>query len=53
MTLADAETSVRVLVTSPQFGRLVVTEINPDHADPDGLEMGRFVRALAAAICSA
>jgi arginase len=53
MTLADAMASLHVLVASPRFGGLVVTEINPDHADPKGVEIGRFVRALAEAICSA
>ena len=53
MTLADAMASLRVMVASPHFGGLVVTEINPDHADPDGVEIGRFVRALAEAIGSA
>lgn len=50
MTLADAMASLRVMVASPHFGGLVVTEINPDHCDPDGDEIGRFVRALAEAI---
>jgi hypothetical protein len=32
MTLAAAMASLRVLVASPRFGGLVVTEINPNHA---------------------
>jgi arginase len=50
LTLADAIASLRVLVASPQFAGLVITEINPDHADAEGVEIGRFVRALAEAI---
>jgi arginase len=49
LTLADAMASLRVLVASPRFAGLVVTEINPDHADAEGVEIGRFVRALAEA----
>lgn len=50
MTLADAMASLRILVASPLFGGLVVTEINPDHADAEGVAIGRFVGALAEAV---
>ena len=50
LTLADAMASLRVLIASPRFGGLVVTEINPDHADPEGATTRGFVTALAAAI---
>ncbi len=53
MSLADAMASLRILLASPRFGGLVVTEINPDHADREGTSMGRFVAAMAAAICDA
>lgn len=53
MTIAAAMASLRVLVASPRFGGLVLTEINPDHADADGVELERFVRALAEAIGAA
>jgi arginase len=50
MTLADAMASLRVFVASPRFGGLVVTEINPDHADADGVAIRRFVTALTEAL---
>jgi arginase len=50
MTLADAMASLQVLVASPRFAGLVVTEINPDHADAEGAAIGRFVTALVSAI---
>ncbi len=49
LSLDDAMASLRIFLASPQFGGLVVTEINPDHADPDGAAIGRFVGSLAAA----
>jgi hypothetical protein len=30
-----------------------VTEINPDHADPEGAAIGRFITALVSAISGA
>ena len=53
MSLADAMTSLRILLGSPQFGGLVITEINPDHADREGASIDRFVAAIVAAICDA
>jgi arginase len=52
MTLADAMASLRVFVASPRFAGLVLTEINPDHGDPDGTAIEKFVAALALAIGS-
>ncbi len=49
LSLDDAMVSLRIFVASPWFGGLVVTEINPDHADREGAAIGRFVAALAAA----
>jgi arginase len=53
MTPADAMASLRVLVASPRFAGLVVTEINPDHAEPEGVSIGRFVTELVTAISGA
>ena len=53
MTLADAMASLTVFVRSPLFGGLVVTEINPDHADRAGAAIGAFVAALASAVGAA
>jgi arginase len=53
MTLADAMAGLRVFVASPQFAGLVVTEINPDHADWEGASIGRFVTELVTAISGA
>jgi arginase len=53
MTLADAMASLRILAASPHFAGLVVTEINPDHADADGLAIGRFVGELVSALSGA
>ena len=50
LSLADAMSSLRVLVASPRFAGLVVTEINPDHADAEGVAIGRFVSELASAV---
>lgn len=50
MTLADAMASLRVFIASPRFAGLVVTEINPDHADADGTTIGRFVTELVSTI---
>ena len=53
MALADAMTSLDVFIGSPLFAGLVVTEINPDHGDPDGAAIRSFVRALAGTIAAA
>jgi arginase len=53
MTLADAMASLAVFVGSPLFGGLVVTEINPDHGDPEGAAIRSFVRALASTLARA
>lgn len=50
MSLSDAMASLRVFVASPRFGGLVVTEINPDHADAEGASISRFVTELVSAI---
>jgi arginase len=53
MALSDAMRSLGVFVGSPLFGGLVVTEINPDHADPEGAAIRSFVRALASTLARA
>lgn len=50
LSLADTMASLTTFVASPRFSGLVLTEINPDHADAEGSEIARFVAALAAAI---
>jgi arginase len=50
MSLDDAMTSLRILLASPRFGGLVLTEVNPDHADRGGASIGTFVKAITAAI---
>ncbi len=50
LSLDDAMTCLRVFAASPQFGGLVVTEINPDHSDPGDDVVRRFARRLADAL---
>jgi arginase len=44
--------ALRVLVASPSFAGLTVSEVNPDH-DPDGTALSRLVRGLADALSKA
>jgi arginase len=44
--------ALRVLVASPSFAGLTVSEINPDH-DPDGTALSRLGRGLADVLSSA
>jgi arginase len=50
LAAADAFAALGVLCASPLFAGLVVTEVNPDHADPADLDrlVGGLVGALAA-----
>lgn len=50
LSLRDAMECLRVFAASPRFGGLVVTEINPDHADREGETLRRFADGLAAAL---
>ncbi len=50
LLLADAMASLGVFAASPQFGGLVVAEMNPDHADAEGSAIARFVEGLGEAI---
>ena len=43
-------TCLAVFAGSSKFGGLVVTEINPDHADPEGATLKRFAAGLAGAL---
>ena len=49
ITLEAAVTALNVLVSSPAFAGLALTEINPDHL-PDDQALPRFVRRLADAL---
>ena len=50
LLLAEAMDCLRVFAGSPNFGGLVVTEINPDHADPEGATTRRFAEGIARAL---
>jgi arginase len=50
LLLAEAMESLAVFAGSARFGGLVVTEINPDHADIAGATMRRFVEGIAGAL---
>ncbi len=50
LPLDEAMESLRVFAGSPRFGGLVLTEINPDHADAEGATMRRFVEGIAGAL---
>jgi arginase len=51
LTLAEALACLQVFLASPKLGGLVVTEVNPDH-DPDGVQLGRLVDGLVAALAA-
>jgi arginase len=50
LRLDDAVECLRVFADSPRFGGLVVTEINPDHGDPEGATIARLVEGIAEAL---
>jgi arginase len=50
LLLTEAMDCLAVFAGSSRFGGLVVTEINPDHADPEGATLRRFVEGLAGAL---
>jgi arginase len=50
LLLAEAMESLAVFAGSARFGGLVVTEINPDHADDDGAAMRKFAEGIAGAL---
>jgi arginase len=52
LTFQEAMDCLSVFAASPQFGGLVVTEFNPDHADEEGKLAATFVEHLAQALCA-
>jgi arginase len=50
LRLDAAVDCLRVFAGSPRFGGLVVTEINPDHADAEGTAVVRLAQGLAEAL---
>jgi arginase len=50
LLLDEAMESLGVFAGSSQFGGIVLTEINPDHADGDGTSLRRFVEGVAGAL---
>ena len=50
LTFQEAMVCLRVFASSPQFGGLVITEFNPDHADEDGTLATTFVQGIARAL---
>lgn len=48
--LQDALASLEVFSASPQFAGLVITEINPNHADEEGAVLRAFVNGIAEAL---
>jgi arginase len=50
LSFEDTMACLRVFAASPDFGGLVITEFNPDHADEEGELAAIFVRAVADAL---
>jgi arginase len=50
LTFEEAMACLTAFAASPGFGRLVVTEFNPDHADEDGELAATFAEALTSAL---
>ena len=50
LTFREVTTSLGVFASSPRLAGLVVTELNPDHADEEGELAARFVQEIAAAL---
>ena len=50
LLLREAMDCLAVFAGSARFGGLVITEINPDHADTEGTTLKRFVEAIAGAL---
>lgn len=46
LTFQEAMACLKVFVASPQFGGIVITEFNPDHADEEGILVTTFVESL-------
>jgi arginase len=50
LLLDEAMECLAVFAGSSRFGGLVITEINPDHADPEGETLKRFAQGIAGAL---
>jgi arginase len=50
LTLEQAFAALRVLLSSDQVRALTITELNPDHGEPEGATLQRFVAGLVAAV---
>lgn len=50
LLLDEAMACLAVFADSPRFGGLVITEINPDHADMEGATLRRFAAGIAGAL---
>jgi arginase len=50
LLLDEAMECLAVFAGSSRFGGLVVTEINPDHADPEGATLRRLAEGIAGAL---
>ena len=52
LTFQEALACLEVFVSSPQCAGLTITELNPDHADEDGVLAATFVEGVASALVS-
>lgn len=50
LAYADALASLATFAASPKFGGLVITELNPDHADEEGTLVATFAQDVASAL---
>jgi arginase len=50
LPLSQAFQALRVLLASPKFAALTITELNPDHGEEGGITLDRFVSELVAAL---
>ena len=50
LTFGDAMACLELFVSSPKFAGLIITEINPDHADEQGVLATTFVEGVANAL---
>ena len=53
LTLDQAFQALRVLLASPNFAALTITELNPDHGEEGGATLDRFVAGLVGALATA
>jgi arginase len=52
LTLDQALLALRVLVASPNFAALTITELNPAHGEENGVTLDRFVAGLVGALAT-